>query len=999
MRKVDFLPTTSFNFHELMPNRVYEILLVASPYDAFILEEDGQLSEQILNEYLGMNFTAAPRLWRAATGNRALEMLTKRKFDLIIVMSRIADMDPVTFGTRVKERHPKKPVILLASDESEINHLPVHSTDSPIDKIFMWSGNANVFPAIIKYIEDKLNVRRDVRIADVRVIIVIEDTPRDYSVILPLIYKVIVNYTNQLMSKSLNAAQRLIHLRGRPKILLTSTYEEAQKYYRKYPDNVLGIISDIDFPKDGKKDPEAGVKFARWIRKYEPAMPIMLQSRDQNVRERADLINAHFLFKKSTRLLRDIEDFVIRNFGFGDFVFRMPDGQQIAMASNLPELLKLLATIPDDSLVYHANHNHFSNWLAARGEFEMASEIRPLRQSNFKSTDDHRAAIMRFIEVSRTRYQDEQVIDFSTDSFDPKLNFIRLAKGSLGGKARGLAFARKMIKESEIKSNFPNVSIRVPNIAVIGTDEFDRFMKVNNLWEPALALNDNSEIDRLFLMGALSPDLTDHLKVYLSRVRYPLAVRSSSLLEDSAYQSLAGLYATFMYPNDDSDLNRRLVGLSNLVKLVYASMFHPEPRAILQNTTRHLEEEKMAVVIQELIGRRYGDYFYPNFSGVAQNYNYYPISYMKRDEGVAFVALGFGKTVVEGEKALRFSPKYPAILPQFFSVKATIAASQNSFYALQLGSRQSPDSILGLNNLVKLPLARAERDSTLKFVGSVVSAEDAVIRDSLHYPGTRVVTFAPILKWQQFPLAEIIVQLLNVGKLALGGPVEIEFAVNIPPDSSARPEFCLLQIRPMHYTSLESTPDMTEIVEKDIVARSHVTLGDGTIDSIRNIIYVKQKVFNPAKTLDIAREIEKFNQTLGNTRPYILIGPGRWGSADTWLGIPVRWDQISNSRVIVEVGLEKYSIDPSFGSHFFQIVTSLRIAYFTINPKNSADKLDWFWLDSVPPSGESQYLRWLEFPDPLRIQIDGVTGKGIILPVAERQPEIEPMDEQQSTGI
>lgn len=984
-----------------MLHRVYEILLVASPYDAYILEEDGQLAEQIINEYLGMNFTAAPRLWVSPTASDALEFLTKRKFDLIIVMSRISDMDPITFSKKIKELYPKKPIILLAADESELNQLPAFDLQSskPINKVFIWTGNANLFPTIIKYYEDRKNVKRDVKLGEVRIIIVIEDTPRDYSVILPLIYKTIVEYTNQLMSKSLNAGQRLLHLRGRPKIILTSNYEEAQRYYRKYRSNVLGIISDINFPKDGKKDPLAGVKFAKWVRKQESTMPIMLQSRNQDVHELAEEINAHFLYKKSTRLLRDIQEFVITNFGFGNFIFRSPDGTPIAMAANLDELMQILGTINDESFAYHSSYNHFSNWLSARGEFLAASKIRPLKQEDFDTIEEHRNEIIRFIEESQVKHLDEELVDFSVDSFNASINFTRFASGSLGGKARGLTFAGQLLVDSGIRGKYPEITIRVPQVAIIGTDEFDRFMNDNQLWGPVLSVTDNQEINRLFLEARFSNELINPLKIYLSKINYPVAVRSSSLLEDSQYQPLAGLYTTYMYPNNNESLDIRVAELCILIKLVYASMFHKEPRAILTNSTRRLEEEKMAVVIQELIGQKHADYFYPTFSGVCQNYNYYPVSYMKREEGAAFLALGLGRTVVEGEKALRFSPKYPAILPQFYSVRATIASSQNSFYALKLIEKQYKSDYSELIDLEKLPLSVAEQDGVLKHVASVVCSQDSVIRDSLSYDGTRVVTFAPILKWRKIQLAEILNEILDIGRHALGGPVEIEFAVNIFPGTSRKPEFCLLQIRPMHSSNLNTDIDLITAESEDIVARSHITLGDGTIDNIYNIVFIDKDSFNPAKSEDIAREIDTFNQRLGNQRPYILIGPGRWGSADPWLGVPVRWDQISNAKVIVEVGLDKYNIDPSFGSHFFQIVTGMKIAYFTINPKNKEDSINWDWLADKEPVDSTEFIRWIQLDQPITVHVDGISGKGVIKKPDENITDFEPMDEQESTGI
>lgn len=999
MTKIDFTPSATFNLHELMLHRVYEILLLASPYDAYILEEDGQLTEQIMIEYLGMNFKTAPRVWREPTATSALQIIPKRKFDLIIVMARISDMDPVVFCQKVKEKYPKKPVILLAADESELAHIRLDEKKSCFDRTFIWSGNANVFTAIIKYIEDKLNASRDVKIGDVGIIIYIEDTPRDYSVILPLLYQVILNYTNQLVSTSLNAAQRLFHLRGRPKILLASSYEEAQKFYNKYRANILGIISDINFPYKGKKNPDAGLKFAQWVRKKDPVMPIMLQSRHQDVRELANNIKAHFLYKKSTRLLRDIEHFIITNFGFGDFIFRLPDGSAIAMATNLMEIVALLKTIPDESLIYHADHNHFSNWLAARSEYELASKIRPLRESNFPSTNEHRQTLIRIISGGVKQQHSSRIINFSTDAFEPSINFVRLTPGYLGGKARGLAFAIKMLNDSGIREKYADIDIRVPHVAVLGTDEFDRFMNHNNLWEAVLPLQDNKKINKLFLKSALSHDLEKILTVFLSKIHYPLAVRSSSLLEDSPYQPLAGMYSTYMYPNAGKTLKARVAGLSKLIKLVCASMFNQEPRSILENTTNRLEEEKMAVVIQELAGQSQGEHFYPDFSGVAQSINYYPVSYMQREEGVAYVALGLGRTIVEGEKALRFSPKYPAILPQFYSIKATLAASQNSFYALKLQNTKDHSNYSESRDLAHLRLQQAEKDGTLKAVASVICENDSVIRDSLNYDGTRIVSFAPILKWKAFPLADIINDILEMGELAMGGPVELEFAVNMSNNSTNRPQFNLLQIRPMPHTGIQSGLNVSNVTKKNTIVRSHVTLGDGSINYIKNILVVKKDTINSTNTVEIAGEIEQLNKIYGKGKPYISIGPGRWGTADPSLGIPIRWDQISNAKVIVEVGIDNFNIDPSFGSHFFQIVTGLKIAYFTINPKNKADSIDWDWLSEVNPITETAHISWLELPYPLQVHINGISGKGIIMKPTAPVKNIEPMDEQESSGI
>ncbi len=989
----------TWDFQDLMLHRVHEILLVSSPYDAFILEEDGRLTERVLHEYIGMNLTYAPRIWGATTANHAMEMLTKRKIDLVIVMMRIADMDPITFAKKVKEVYPKKPVLLLIFDESEIAAIPDTVFNTVIDKVFMWSGNANVFPAIIKFIEDRLNVKRDTKKGDVRSIIVVEDTPRYYSIILPMIYKIILYHTKRLINESLDDSHRLLHMRARPKILLASTYEEAESYYKKFRKNVLGIISDIRFPHHGKLMPKAGVHFAQWVRKHDPDMPIMLQSTDPEHAEEARKIKAEFLHKRSATLMQDLKSFIVRNFGFGDFIFRRSTGEVVGVAKDMYELQKNLEIIPSESLKYHAQRNHFSNWLAARGEFEIATRMRLLRVSDFSSIEELRHYMINAISEYRERHHKGRVVDFSNRSFDPKSNFIRIANGSLGGKARGLAFANLLIAKSNIGEKYPDTKIRVPLLAVIGTDEFDKFMEDNLLWEMALHSKDNDKILKSFLYARLSGDLKRSLRAFLKEVRFPIAIRSSSLLEDSQYQPLAGMYETYMLPNSSPDDEERLSVLCEAIKRIYASTFFLDPKTIIDTSSHRHEEEKMAIIIQELVGERRGNRFYPTFSGIAQSYNYYPMSYLQRDEGIAFVALGLGRTVVEGEKALRFSPKYPHILPQFYSVKSTIQNSQNKFYALNIGSSENPVARGEKFNLKRYDLDVAENDGVLKYIASVVSADDNVIRDSLSYTGVRVITFASILKWNSFPLADILTDLLELGEKGLGCSVEIEFAVNIKDKPKRQMDFCLLQIKPMVHSSSVKDLNIGEFSHEDIIIKSEAALGDGIMDGISQIVYVKPDNFDPSQTREIAREIEEFNREMREaSKPYILMGPGRWGTADPWLGIPVDWHQISEARVIVEMGLENFKVDPSLGSHFFQNVTSLRIGYFTINTQgHTEDIIRWDWLKDQKVHKETHFLKWVECKRPLRVKIDGQSGEGLVLKPAP--VVVEKMDEELSTGI
>jgi CheY-like chemotaxis protein len=997
MEQLQLISSDRLDFQDLMLHRIYEILLVASPYDAYILEEDGRLTEQVLHEYLGMNFSYAPRVWRADSGSAALNLITKRKFDLIISMMRITDMDPLTFGSRIKKMYPKKPVILLAFDESEIKQLPDPIPKKSIDKIFIWSGDASVFPAIIKYIEDKANAERDITKGDVRAIIFIEDNPRDYSVILPMIYREIMYHTKQLVSKSLNDAHRMLHLRGRPKIFLVSTYEDAQKYYRRYHSNILGVISDIRFPRNGKLDPRAGIKFSRYARKIEPSMPIMLQSSAAEHAVEAEKIHTRFLHKQSITLLQELREFILENFGFGDFVFRLKNGKQIARAENLEELVSKLKIIPEESLVYHASSNHFSNWLAARGEFDLASVLRPLQLNDFESVEAMREYLIQAINRTLENRTTGSVIDYRRELETVATKFIRLSSGSLGGKARGLAFLNSIIARSGLQEKFPGVNIRIPQIAVIGTDEFEKFMDKYNLWDKVLMTKSNEEVDELFLKGDLSLELTNALRKFLTEVHFPLAVRSSSLLEDSQYQPLAGVYATYMLPNSATFPEVRLRQLTEAIIRVYASTYYQESKSLIESSVHRLEEERMAVIIMELVGQKYDHRFYPTLSGIAQSINYYPVSYMKREEGIATIALGLGRIVVEGGKALRFSPHYPGILPQYYSIKATLNNSQNHFYALNLDPKIDPLKNGEKGNLHSYGLEVAEQDGALTWAASVVCSDDNIIRDSLRYKGPRVITFAPVLKWNTFPLADLLVELLDLGSKALGCPVEIEFAANLYNERGKKPEFYLLQIKPMVIASQNLEHELGSIKEEEVFCRSTTALGNGTIEGIRDIIVVDPERFDAVHSHEIAEDIEAFNQNLHYNHPYILIGPGRWGSADPWLGIPVNWRHISGARIIVEVGRRDFPVDPSFGSHFFQNVTSMRIGYFTVDHKSMEDCIDLDWLKNQPTMEQRGLTRWVRLEQPLFVRIDGKTGHGIIL--KPREPEPERMDEQESTGI
>ena len=997
MKTVQFTHADKLTLQDLIFHRIHEILLVASPYDSFVLEEDGRLTEQILHEYMGMNFSNAPRVWQSSTAADALTMLSRQDFDLIVVMMRIADMDPILFCSKIKELYPKKPVVLLAFDESEIKQLPEKFEKSSIDNIFIWSGNANVLLAIVKLLEDKMNIKRDIKKADVRCIILIEDSPRYYSLILPMIYKEISHQVKEMVDKSASDHERLLYMRGRPKILLARSYEEAERYFKRFRMSTLGIISDIRFPKKGKLDKNAGAKFARWARSIDPSIPIMLQSKHNKNANLAKEVQAHFLYKDSPTLLRELRDFLVSNFGFGDLVFRTPKGKEIIRVSDLNGLINAINTVPEESLLFHAKSNHFSNWLAAHGYLGLASKVRPINYADFKDSLEHRNYLIELINNTIQNRKTRQVVEMQRDKFDHSKRFIQISGGSLGGKARGLAFAQKMIRSSNLRKRYPEVNINIPHVAVIGTDSFDQFMRENNLWNNALSDKSNKQINNLFIKSSFNKSLMESLKLFIKSVKYPLAVRSSSLLEDSQYQPLSGMYATYMLPNNQSKVNERLDDLVIAIKLVYASTFYQDPKSLISRSVHRIEEEKMAVILMEMVGQNYNDRYYPTFSGTAQSFNFYPISYMKRNDGVAHLALGLGRTIANGEKSLRFSPKYPGILPQYYSIKATIESSQNSFYAMRLNGKNSSSLKNEDKNLSSFSLKIAEKDGSLKWSGSVVSNEDNIIRDTLSQNGTRVITFTPILKWSMFPLVDILNDLLEMGKDSLGCEVEIEFAVNIFEDENKSPEFSLLQIKPMVMGGSRELINMDNESSKSILCNSKVTLGDGFIDNVQHIVFVDPKKFRAANTKTIAKEIHQINNAMLNKSPYILVGPGRWGSADPWLGIPVNWEHISGASAIVEIGINDFPVDPSFGSHFFQNVTSMRLGYFTIDNDSKEESFDHNWLKKQKIIKNKKFTACYELERPLRIKIDGQTGNGIIL--KPNEIDIEPMDEQETSGI
>ena len=969
-------PKHSDNYQDLMLYRVHEILLVASEYDSYILEEDGRLTEQILNEYIGMNLSYAPRLWKASTAEDTISILSERSFDLIIIMLRISDMNPIKLSKKIKKTYPDKPIVLLAFDESELISLQEKHLKN-IDNIFIWAGNSNVFTAIIKNIEDTNNVNRDTEHGDVRSIIVVEDTPRYYSSILPMLYKIIVRHTNDLINQSLNDTQKLLHLRKRPKILLAKNYEEALSYFDQYQNNLLGIISDIRFPKSNKKDSKAGLIFSEYIQSKDEAIPIILQTTDISIKDKVLNITDLLLNKNSATLYYDLRELIIKNFGFGEFIFKQTNKKSEKMsAKNIEELLHGIQNVSSESLIYHASRNHFSNWLAVRGEFKLANEFRKLKNSHFDNTKDRRQHHINLLESALKQSKKKFKLVQFQDHISENSNFLRIGKGSLGGKARGLAFLNENIYQQKIVEKFPGINLRVPRTAVVSTEEFDLFMEKNDLWEIALKTNNNDLIVEKFLKARLSRKVIKSLKTFLKTMDTPLAIRSSGLLEDSQYQPLAGMYSTFMLPNSSDIKKEKLSQVCEAIKRIYASTFFKEPKTLLSQFVQKHEEEKMAIIIMEMIGKNHNQRFYPTFSGVAQSFNYYPVSHMSRKQGVSFIALGLGKTIADGQKSLRFSPYYPEILSQYYSSETMLENSQNTFYALDLNNGYNPIKNGETKNLTLYNLKKAEEDGELKHIASVLDNNDNVLRDSLNQAGARILTFSGVLKYGRFPLDKILQHFLEYGEKSLGCPVEIEFAVNL--NDKGKDEFALLQIKPMTINSLNQLTINTNIGEDKILCQSDLVLGNGLINNIKNILYVDLDKFDISQSQMIAHHIEKFNKKIGKKNPYLLIGPGRWGSSDPWLGIPVSWNQISNAKVIIELSIEGLEPDPSFGSHFFQNLTSLHLAYFTLNKKLTQTNINWDLLSNFKTFENTDCLRWIKLKEPLQCIVDGTSGKGII---------------------
>ncbi|MBU2650561.1 MAG: pyruvate, phosphate dikinase [Bacteroidetes bacterium] len=955
-----------------MPFKVREILLVANLYDAYSIEKEGRFSEHVLGEYHSLNLTSIPRITGVSSMEEAMVHLRNRHFDMVILMMGADKHTPIGLSCTIKKEFPYIPVFLLLNNNSDLEYVSnTKAATKHIDKVFVWNGESQVFFAMIKLVEDKINVENDTEIGLVRVILLVEDSPKYYSRYLPMLYNIVLEQTKRIIDDvSTDELYKVLKLRARPKILLASSYEEAVRIIEKYKEYLLCLITDVKFEKDGKQLETAGFELVNYARVNTKELPTIIQSSDESNAEKAFELKATFINKNSDNLSQDFRSFITHYLGFGNFVYRNTQGKQIAIAKSLKEFEKQLQTIPDESLLYHARKNHFSLWLMARGEIQAAKILNPHKVTDFPSPQEIRNYMLQIITKFRNEQDKGKIVPFDAQEISDESNVVSLSEGLLGGKGRGVAFINSLIYNYDFSKYVPGIHIRSPKTSLIGTEEFEYFLFRNKLLDFVINEKDYDEIKRVFLKAELTDTLMKRLRVLTEKIRKPLAIRSSGLFEDSLMQPFAGIFETYLLPNNHPDARVRLEQIANAIKLVYASTYSNVARGYVEAIDYRIEEEKMAVVIQEVVGSQYGDYFYPHISGVAQSFNYYPVSHMKPEEGFGILALGLGKYVVEGEKAYRFSPKYPDL--EINSPKDTYKNSQVEFFAVDM-KKKNPDLMEGdTAGLARIDIDVAERHGTLKHCASVYDPESNRIVPGLNATGPRIVNFADVLKYKYIPLAETLEVVLDVVKEAMGCPVEIEFAVDLNKDRQYKASFYLLQIKPLLGNALDYNVNLDKIHDDDILLFSEKGMGNGIIEDISDVIYIDRNRFDKTKTMEMVEEINRLNTKMhAEKRKYILIGPGRWGTRDRWIGIPVAWPQISSAKVIVETSLEDFPLDASSGSHFFHNVTSMNVGYFSVQPEVSKSYVRYELLDNQELIEETRYFRHVRFRNPLVVRMDG----------------------------
>lgn len=965
-------------FVSLMTKRIFNVLLVANPYDAFMLEDDGRIDEKIFIEYMNLSLRYPPRFTQVSTEEDAWKQLGNTMFDLVICMPGSDNSDTFDIARQIKEKYPHIPLVVLTPFSHGIKERMEHEDLSIFEYVFCWLGNTDLLVSIIKLIEDKMNLEHDIKEVGVQMILLVEDSIRFYSSVLPNLYKFVLRQSQEFATEALNEHQRTLRMRGRPKIVLARSYEEAMDLYNKYQNNTLGIISDARYPREGKIDPHAGIRFLTEVRSRDPFIPLILQSAEVSNKEFALSCGAQFIDKNSKKMNIDLREAVSENFGFGDFIFRNPNTmEEVVRVHNLKELQNAIFSIPAESFLYHISRNHISRWLYSRAIFPVAEFLKQITWESLQDIDAHRQIIFEAIVKYRKMKNQGVVAVFQRDRFDRYSNFARIGDGSLGGKGRGLAFIDNMVKRHAEFEEFENASVVIPKTVVLCTDIFDEFMDMNQLYQVALSDADDETILRAFLRAKLPDRLVEDFFAFFDVVKSPIAIRSSSLLEDSHYQPFAGIYSTYMIPYL-TDKYEMLRMLSDAIKGVYASVYYKDSKAYMQATSNVIDQEKMAVILQEVVGTQYGDRFYPSISGVARSINYYPINDELAEEGTVSLALGLGKYIVDGGLTLRVCPYHPDKVLQTSEMEMALRETQTRFYALDLKNMGQNFSLDDGFNLLKLPVKEAENDGSLNYIASTYDPYDMVIRDGIYPGGRKVITFANILQHDVFPLARILQLVQKYGQGEMRRPVEIEFAVNLNA-TEKKGVFYLLQIRPMVDMKADLNEDLDAIPEDQLLLKSVNSLGQGIIDDIQDVIYVKTEGYSASNNQLIAYDIEKLNKRfLDEGKHYILIGPGRWGSSDTWLGIPVKWPNISAARVIVEAGLTNYRVDPSQGTHFFQNLTSFGVGYFTINAYMNDGLYNQELLNSMPAVEETKYLRWVRFDKPLAVKMNGKKKLGVV---------------------
>ena len=978
IQKYDFTDTS---FDLLMQKRIHRVLVICSNYDNYMLEEDGRIDEQIFNEYASLNLRYPPTFVQTDNEEDAFTILNDGNIDLVISMLSLKGSDVFGLAKRIKSKYENIPIVVLTYFSREVSIRLEGEDLSAIDYVFCWLGDASLILAIIKLIEDKMNAEHDIENIGVQAIILVENSIRYISLYLPNIYRIILMQSLDFQREALNEHQRMLKMRGRPKILLASNFNDALDLYYKYKYNVLGVISDISYKRDGIPDENAGIELCKSVMADDDKVPFLLQSSSTTHRKIAEELGAGFINKYSKSLSLELRNFIIQNLAFGPFVFKNPDTMEpIAIATDLQSLQQKLLTIPDNSLEYHASRNHFSKWLNARALFPVAQMFKYIRKEDFGTMDEMRRFLYVAISSFRMGKGRGVIAKFDKTSFDEYHIFSRIGEGSIGGKARGLAFINRIIKNNKLFNRFHDVVITIPRTVVLSTDIFDEFMEQNNLYNVALSdLTDNEILNR-FISAELPGHVYQDFYAFLAVSRnFPIAVRSSSKLEDSHYQPFAGIYSTYMIPRlPDNKFMIKM--LSDAIKEVYASVYYKSSKTYMTATSNVIDEEKMGIILQEVCGTRHGDIYYPTLSGVARSINYYPIGSEKAADGIVNMAFGLGKLIVEGGLSLRFSPKYPKKILQLSSPEAALRDTQKVFCALDLNVNSFVPSTDDGVNILKLDIKDANNDAAMKYVSSTYDRVNNVLRDGIVHKGKRVITFSGILQHKTFPLAEILSTLLELGQKEMNNPVEIEFAANLETPPGSPKIFSFLQIRPIVHTEEAVNINLGHIKQENTIVFSESALGNGVFKGIQDLVYIKPDSFSSVNNSNVALEIEKINsEFVKNAVGYVLIGPGRWGSTDPWLGIPVKWAQISAARIIIESGLKNYRIDPSQGTHFFQNLTSFRVGYFTINPYINEGFYDVGFLNNLDAVYEDIYLRHVRFENPLEIMIDGRKHKGVIL--------------------